>query len=69
MCWLAAQLIPSVWFGRPWWPALFTPVAAVVSIGLLLRAGWLTVWRGGVLWRGTLYPTETLRRGARLRFP
>lgn len=69
VCALAAQLIPSVWFGRPWWPVLFCPVATVLSIGILLRAGWLTTWRGGVLWRGTLYPLDMLRRGARLRFP
>jgi cellulose synthase/poly-beta-1,6-N-acetylglucosamine synthase-like glycosyltransferase len=69
VCAFLAQLIPSVSFGRPWWPALFTPVATIVSVAILLRAGWLTVWRGGVLWRGMLYPTQMLRRGARLRFP
>ena len=68
-CAVVAQLIPSAWFARPWWPALFAPVAAILFVPLLLRAGWLTVWRGGMLWRGTLYPMEMLRRGARLRFP
>lgn len=68
-CAVVAQLILSVWFGRPWWPALFAPVATSLSVVLLLRAGWLTARRGGVLWRGTLYPMEMLRRGARLRFP
>ena len=69
LCALAAQLIPSAWFARPWWPALFPPVAVVLSVALMLRAGWLAVRRGGLMWRGTLYPTEMLRRGARLRFP
>ena len=68
-CAVVAQLIPSIWFGRPWWPTLFVPVATVLSVAILLRAGWLTVRRGGMLWRGTLYPMEMLRRGARLRFP
>ena len=68
-CAVMAQLIPSVWFGRPWWPALFAPVAVIMAVALLLRAGLLTVRRGGMLWRGTLYPMEMLRRGARLRFP
>ncbi len=69
VCALAAQIIPSAWFGRPWWPALFVPVATILAVAILLRGGWLTVWRGGMLWRGTLYPTEMLRRGARLRVP
>jgi hypothetical protein len=51
VCAIAAQLIPSAWFGRPWWPALFTPVASIVAAAIMLRAGWLTVWRGGMLWR------------------
>lgn len=66
---LLAQLIPSVWFRRAWWPTLFVPVAIMIATGMMLRAGWLAVRRGGMLWRGTLYPMETLRRGARLRFP
>ncbi len=66
---VVAQLIPSISFGRPWWPALLVPVATIMAVAILLRAGWLTVRRGGMLWRGTLYPTEMLRRGARLRFP
>lgn len=69
VCAVVAQLIPSAWFGRPLWPALFAPVAAILSVALLMRAGWLTIWRGGMLWRGTRYPMEMLRRGARLRFP
>jgi hypothetical protein len=69
LCAMLAQLVPSAAFARPWWPALFTPVATVLSVALMLRAGFLAVWRGGMLWRGTLYPTEMLRRGARLRFP
>jgi cellulose synthase/poly-beta-1,6-N-acetylglucosamine synthase-like glycosyltransferase len=68
-CGLAATIIPSVWYGRPWWPALFAPLGTLLSVGILLRGGWLTVWRGGILWRGTLYPLDELRRTARLRFP
>ena len=68
-CALAAQLVPSAFLGRPWWPVLFTPVATILAVAILLRAGWLTIWRGGMLWRGTLYPMDMLRRGARMRFP
>ncbi|MBU0639656.1 MAG: hypothetical protein KKB50_12385 [Planctomycetes bacterium] len=69
VCALVAQLIPSIWFGRPWWPIPFAPLATILAVAIMLRAGLLAVWRGGLLWRGTLYPTEMLRRGARLRFP
>jgi hypothetical protein len=68
-CAVAAQVIPSVWQGRPVWPALVPPVATILSVGLALRAGWLAVRRGGLMWRGTLYPTEQLRQGSRLEFP
>ncbi len=68
-CAMTAQMVASIWFRRPWWPALFVPVASVLAVGLLLRASWLTIWRGGMLWRGTLYPMKLLRDNARLRFP
>lgn len=35
-------------------------------VAMALRAGILTVWRGGVVWRGTLHPTEQLRQNMRL---
>jgi len=57
------------WTGFPLLPALVFPLAAPVGALLLLRAGWLGMWRGGVLWRGTLYPGKALRRGSRLPFP
>ena len=50
-------------------PGLCFPLGAVLNTVLLLRAGWLGVWRGGVDWRGTRYPNRVLRRGSRVRFP
>ncbi|NQU19975.1 MAG: glycosyltransferase [Candidatus Nealsonbacteria bacterium] len=50
-------------------PGLCFPLGVVLNTALLLRAGWLGVWRGGVDWRGTRYPNAVLRRGARVRFP
>jgi hypothetical protein len=46
--------------------------AIVPCIGTLtltlfaFRSAVLTHWRGGVVWRGTLYPLDELRRGRRL---
>jgi hypothetical protein len=47
---------------------LLGPVAAVVSLALTVRSGWLGWRRGGVLWRGTLYPSALVRDGRRIRF-
>jgi hypothetical protein len=50
-------------------PILLSPVAALVSLVLTVRSGWLGWRRGGVLWRGTLYESRALRAGRRIRFP
>jgi hypothetical protein len=34
---------------------------------MVIRAGVLGAWRGGVVWRGTLYPNALLRAGRRVR--
>ena len=47
----------------PFYLALF-PVATLLFVGTLLRSMILVLWRGGVLWRGTLYPLKELRRQA-----
>lgn len=39
------------------------PLAAVVMAFILLRSMGVTYRRGGVVWRGTLYPLAELRRG------
>jgi cellulose synthase/poly-beta-1,6-N-acetylglucosamine synthase-like glycosyltransferase len=47
----------------PVYLALF-PIATLLFVGTLLRSMILVLWRGGVLWRGTLYPLKELRRQA-----
>jgi hypothetical protein len=50
-------------------PPLLFPIAAIVSAGIMLRSGWLGYRRGGIMWRGTLYPQEQLLAGRRLKIP
>lgn len=66
---LGSAVTLSAWGRRPILPALLLPVASFVLAGFVLRAGYLGWRRGGICWRGTLYTTDTLRAGARVRFP
>jgi glycosyltransferase involved in cell wall biosynthesis len=66
---VASIVIIHRWTRFPLLPGLAFPLAAPIGAALLLRAGLLGAWRGGAVWRGTLYPSEALRRGSRLPFP
>ncbi len=46
------------------WQALLSPFAALLFLYALLRSMVTTLRQGGVVWRGTFYPLETLRRYA-----
>jgi glycosyltransferase involved in cell wall biosynthesis len=48
--------IPSYYF-------VLHPIATVMFVYTLLRSTILTLWHGGVVWRGTKYPLEELRKG------
>jgi len=39
------------------------PVSTVLFTYTLLRSMWLTLWNDGIVWRGTKYPLEELRKG------
>jgi len=65
----ASTLIVYFWVRDPIWAGLLFPLGALVNIALLLRTAWLGWRRGGVLWRGTLYPSELLRGNLRVRWP
>jgi cytochrome b subunit of formate dehydrogenase len=39
------------------------PLGTVIFSYILARSMVVTLWRGGVLWRGTFYPLNQLRRG------
>jgi glycosyltransferase involved in cell wall biosynthesis len=42
--------------------ALTQPLGAVIFSYILLRSMLVTLWRGGVVWRGTFYPLAELRK-------
>ena len=52
--WLSA--VPAYYF-------LLHPVSTTLFIYTLLRSMILTLWNDGIVWRGTKYPLEELRRG------
>ena len=39
------------------------PLGALIFFWMLGRSAIATLWRGGVVWRGTFYPLEELRKG------
>jgi Glycosyl transferase family 2 len=43
--------------------ALTYPIGALIMSWMLLRSTVVTLWQGGVTWRGTFYPIDELRRG------
>jgi hypothetical protein len=48
--------------GIPAWYVVGFPVGAVVFVFALLRSMFVTLWQGGVRWRGTFYSLKDLRR-------
>jgi glycosyltransferase involved in cell wall biosynthesis len=43
--------------------ALTLPIGAVIFTWMLARSAIITLWQGGIVWRGTFYPLEELKRG------
>ncbi|MCY1081355.1 glycosyltransferase [Archangium lansingense] len=66
---LATCALASHVLRRPLLATLAYPVGTLLFVFLMLRSGWLGWRRGGIVWRGTLYPTEMLRAGIRYETP
>jgi glycosyltransferase involved in cell wall biosynthesis len=45
------------------WYGLGYPLAALILIYIILRSTWRTYRQQGIIWRGTLYPLDELRKG------
>lgn len=63
---LATMAAVLRWMGRPLRSMLLAPAMTVFLAGCVLRSAWLASRRGGILWRGTLYPTALLRAHSRI---
>lgn len=48
---------------------LLTPVANLTMAWALVRSAYRCVRQRGVVWRGTLYPLESLKKGRKIAFP
>jgi len=64
--WLASVVVIHRWAKRPILPGLLMPLVVPIGVAVFLWIGWLGVIRGGILWRGTLYPSKMLREGKRV---
>ena len=53
--------------GIRWYHAALMPVGAIACMVALGRSTWLTLVRGGVTWRGHLYPLRDLRQHVKQR--
>ena len=42
--------------------SLALPLSSLLFAYIMLRATAITLWRGGIEWRGTFYPLAALRR-------
>jgi Glycosyl transferase family 2 len=65
----ACSLSINRWVGLPLLPALFVFGGGLLQAWMIVRAGVLGAWRGGIIWRGTFYPLSVLREGRRVRIP
>jgi cellulose synthase/poly-beta-1,6-N-acetylglucosamine synthase-like glycosyltransferase len=63
---LTTALLAARWARRGVVAALVYPVGTLLFAGILLRAGVLGAWRGGVYWRGRFHSVDELRAGSRV---
>ncbi len=64
-----SSIILARWTRASFLPGLFAPFAAWIASAIMMRSGYLGHQRGGIVWRGTLYPKAELLAGRRLTIP
>lgn len=60
---LVATAGVAIEFDAPIVYALTFPIGALIFAWMLARSMIVTLWQGGIVWRGTFYPLDELRRG------
>jgi hypothetical protein len=65
---LVTAWLMTRWSGGRILPPLLAPLLAGFAFFATARAAVLGLVRGGIIWRGTLYTTDALRQGRRVRF-
>jgi hypothetical protein len=63
---VVAALVGTRVAGLPLAHGLGLPLSALLLSYILVRATVLTLWRGGIYWRGTFYSLEELRSNLRV---
>lgn len=58
-----AEIGVALEFGTPAIYALTYPIGALVFAWMIARSTFVTLKQGGIVWRGTFYPLEELKRG------
>ncbi|HTZ75199.1 MAG TPA: glycosyltransferase family 2 protein [Candidatus Aquilonibacter sp.] len=58
-----AEIGVAIEFRAPVIFALTYPIGALVFAWMIARSAFVTLKQGGIVWRGTFYPLEELRRG------
>jgi len=54
-------------FGGSIMADIFVPLGQIIISFMLLRSAVLCFLRGGIMWRGTLYPAKALKAGQRVK--
>jgi hypothetical protein len=63
---LVSVVTLSLWADCSVLPGILAPIMIPFAIVAWIRITWLGWRRGGVVWRGTLYPSDVLRKGKRV---
>jgi glycosyltransferase involved in cell wall biosynthesis len=64
---LAVTVTVDKWMGRHTFPALFYFAGTIPGLYMMVISGCRAWRRGGLMWRGTFYPIDELKKGRRVR--